>query len=220
MPPTRRTVRRTPQQAQVPHNAFNKITAQGKMQAVVDKLGIPGLKGQQGTTRTIYHFLPITEGQNPITPYMFFQNVKNEQFPFTNLQDNKLEAGEAIAVERIYFVIMTITTATQNVTNIQTWDQFTTPGFYLSKWDLKIASQDYTKQVSAMSMKPEFNKDAKHAAYNVYHPGVYTVIPPDIQFVVPFTAPQMLLPSSGTLEFWLGCFIEGDASILNMKETL
>lgn len=197
-----------------------KPTPQNKIVSVIDKLGIPGLKNQQGTTRTIYDMLPLVEGLVAETQYAFFKNVKQRSFPFTNISDNKLQAGEAIAVERIYFAIVTQTTATQEIVDIQTFDAATATPFYLSGWNLKIGSQDYTKDNTLMAFKPEFNKNAMHPDYTVYHPGVNTVIPPDIQFYLFVDAPAMTNPSSSTLSFYLACFLEGDGSILNMKNTL
>lgn len=197
-----------------------KPTPQDKIVNVVDKLGIPGLKNQQGTTRTIYHFLPLTEGTLPETNYPFFRNVKQAAFPYTNINENKLQAGEALAVQRIYFAILTVTTATGVLVDIDTFDSFATPAFYLSSWNLKIGSQDYTKDNTLMAFKPEYNKHALHTSYNVYHAGVETVIPPDIQFYLNVDAPPMTIPSSETLSFYIGCFLEGDGSILNMKTNL
>lgn len=201
-------------------NAFQNPTPQGKIGMVADELNIPGIKGQQGTLRTIFHALPLTEGANAETTYPFFKNVKSVSAPFTNINENKLQSGEAIAVQRIYFGVMTITTATGAVLDYETFDQFSLPAMYGSTWNLKLAQQEYTKDNWNIASKPEFNRNAMHAAYNVYHTSVNTVIPPDIQFTVPFDAPAMLIPSSETLEFYIFCAIEGVGSVLNMRKTL
>lgn len=198
-----------------------KPTAQNKLVSVAEKLGIPGLVKQQGTTRQIYHFLKLKEGLNAETTYSFFKGVKNTQAPFTNITENKLQAGEAIAVERIVFAIMTVKQGTEGeVVNIQTLDAFGATGLYASQYNLKIGSQDYTKQNSMIVFKPEFNKDAMHSTYAVYTPGVFTVIPPDLEFYVNVFAPAITIPSSDTLDFYFGCFIDGDGSLMNMRETL
>lgn len=201
-------------------NAFRKPTPQGKIVNVAQKLGIPQIAGQQGTTRGIFHFLPLTEGLNTPTTYPFFKNVKNSQAPFTNIDENKLQTGEAIACERMYFVIMSVTDATGAVANYQTLDEFALPAMYGATWNLKIGSQDYTKDTPGFASKPQFNRNAMHATYNVYHFGTDTVIPPDVQFYLNLAAPQMTVPTSATLTFYFGCVIEGDGSILNMRETL
>lgn len=201
-------------------NMYNRLTPQGKMQQVAQKLGIPGIQGQQGTTRTIYHGLPLDQGLNDVKVYKFFQNVKAVGFPFTNIQENKLEAGEVIAVQRHYYAVVSFVAGTEEIASIQTLDNFAVPAMYGGTYNLRIGQQDYTKDTSLMAFKPEFNQHATHINYNVYHTGVDVVIPPDLQFTMPTTMPAMTIPSSDTLDFFLFAFIEGDGSILNMKNNL
>lgn len=81
-------------------------TPQQKILAVTRSMGINDADIMQATTRTIFDALPT----NGATTFEFFKGVQSRVFPFTNLSENKLEVGEALIIEKIFFYTMTAAT--------------------------------------------------------------------------------------------------------------
>ena len=101
-------------------NPYQKPTPQGKLVATSDKFGNRGIKKMQGSSIVKYHFLPLPAGAIASgSSFRFFENAGATQFPFTNLMEGKLQVGEAMVLERMYFSVLTVLTATNEITNIQ-----------------------------------------------------------------------------------------------------
>lgn len=84
---------------------MRKILPQDKLAYTTDRVGMPGVKYMQGTTRWLFDMVVI-DGR---TSFSFFTNQGGtHNFPTSNLGgDNKLNAGEAIEIQYICFLAAT-----------------------------------------------------------------------------------------------------------------
>jgi len=200
-----------------PSNFGVQPTPQQKLISVANMFGNTGLKKMQGSSFIVYDFLPLTEGLNAQNKMTFFKNVNTRQFPFTNLTENKLQVGEGFVLERMYLMIMSILTATQEVTNVQTFDTFATPGLYKSDFEIRQANNIVVKQSPLTSMKPEFNRAADFATDNVFYFDTDISFQPLLQFEMDLLTPKITIPTSETLDFYIGVAWEGAGAILNPR---
>lgn len=67
---------------------------------VNQRLGNTAVPNMQGTTRAIFDILTNPNG-NSLT---FFQDVQTRPYPFSNINQNRFEVGESLAIESIAFV--------------------------------------------------------------------------------------------------------------------
>jgi hypothetical protein len=192
-------------------------TAQAKLINVANQFGNTGIKKQQGSSLIVYDSLQLTEGLNAERVLSFFKNVNTRQFPFTNITENKLQVGEAMVLERMYFTVLTQLVATGEITNVQSLDQFATPALYKSDYEIKQVNNTVVKQSPLTSLKPEFNKEAKSTSYTVFHFDTDITLQPLLQFQLDLMTPAITIPTSVTSNFFLMCALEGAGAIMNPK---
>lgn len=207
--------------AQTPRfNPYQNPTPQAKMLAVNKQFGVKGMKNQQGSTLIFNDTLLLTEGLNPEgTTLTFFLNAKIREFPFTNLLDGKLLVGESIALERAYFYVVTEVAATGEILAVQSPDAFAIDGFYFGTLNMLISNQQVIKPIPLLSVKSEFNRYASYADYQVLHFETDIIIPQLLEFQLNVKLPAITIPTSVANNYYLGCCIEGHASILASRST-
>ena len=180
-----------------------------KMVATADKFGNSGIKNQQLTTFEIFDYLPYAPG----TTLKFFQNVSTRQFPFANIQENRLQVGESMVIKRIWFTV-----ATQmggNITNIQTFEQAALSGQYLSQLTWNNDNNRVIKDLSLTNMQAEFNRKAWSTDNNVFHLETDITIQP----LVRFTASLNMLTGAEVKNIFIGCHAGGVGTLLAPKGT-
>lgn len=145
---------------------WGMVTPQQKLIATADKFGNKGIKDQQGTTRIIYDTLPL-DGR---TEFRFFEESNNRNFPRTNMGafGNKMGVGETMAIERIYFSVMTFQAPpNQNVLNAISTLSVAFPNILAGELNIISANSTTLKQLAVLSTEPSYNKSAMHSnAYN------------------------------------------------------
>lgn len=220
-------------------NSMPQFSANYKIAEVAKRMGITDLSKMQITTRQLYHAIKITPGAQPQT-FNFFQNVNTANFPLTNLTENKLQAGEAIAVERAYLSILQVETGNplvvQDVVPVEYFYQFRS--FLRSDFDLNIDRQTVTKKISTTSWYAPNNKDSNFAVQNpnpypgianlflnygqsVYHFDNSFVIIPQIEFTGVLTVPVIpgplpVIPGYNS-DFYIMLTLEGLGCLFNPK---
>lgn len=203
-----------------------------KLVKVAQTLGIKDLSKMQITTRQIYHAIKLQTSAN-ISTLQFFTNVNTVNFPLTNLTENKLQAGEAIAVERAYFTIIKTTSGNPNeVKDIYPLEFYTFSRPMLrGDFDLQIDRQTVTKKINTTSFYAPFNKDANFGAISndvvsdpptliaygqsVYHFDNSFVIIPQIEFSATLTIPPITVPTGN--DWYLMLNLEGLGCLFNPK---
>lgn len=216
MPPIQIGRRRASNQSQP--NFGRQPTAQEKLIATANRFGNKGLKHMQGSTYVIYDHLPLPEGGvSSGTELRFFENAANRTFPFTNLMEGRLPVGEGMVLERLWLNILTVETATGNIVNVQTFSEFGLPGTYKLDFQFQNANQIVIKPTPLVKQKSQFNWKARHSANEVVHLDTDITIQPLIDFALPVRLPALATPTSSTLDFFIGCYVEGAGAIMNPR---
>ena len=189
----------------------NNMTQAAKINAVNNSLGNTAIGQQQGSTRVIYDALPLNALAFQLN---FFENVQTRVFPFTNLNQNRLNPGESLSITRMYFCVMTAA-APPTVTLVAPLAT-AAAGLYASNFSINIAQQEVVKKYPLMSMQSTFNKSSSFANNDIIEFDNYIIIPPQLEFTV-----QVNLPTYAALaNQFLVCVIEGLGSLLAPKVTL
>lgn len=185
--------------------AIAKLISKGQQQ------GNPGISQQQFTEREIFDYLPF-DGREIFT---FFQNVKNRTFPFTNLEDNKLQPGEMMILKRVFFTIMTINPVTGGVTNVSSFSAAGLSGLNQGIWNFFNDNVRVVKEKGTLSHTADFNKQAYNTQLNTYTLESEITIPT----LVSFTATLQVSPYTPIANTYIGMHSEGIGTILNPKNT-
>jgi hypothetical protein len=210
-------------------------SASQKIERVTDKLGLPKLNQQQGTHRIIFDTLPLVVNASQNT-LRFFKNVQTRQFPFSNLNQNKLDVGESMAVERVYLFLLRNSSAVliDDVTGISSLDEsLEFNRLTHSIFNIQIGTANVTKDVYFGSSKSPFNRDATYQnpttiagttattafGYSVLRFETPFILQPDVEFEGTLQIPAIsALPATGS--FRLGMAWEGIGGIYNPKVNL
>lgn len=200
-----------------------------KILNVANKFGSKGIGNQQATTRVIYDsiLLAPTTSSSIIT---FFQDAKTRAFPLTNLQENKLQKGEFMTVDRVTLSILKVATGiptdVKNVLPLGAYTNF--QGLYRSDLDFSL---DTTKVLSKMSMQSSFayfNRASKLSNTDTAGTLFFTqdvkemdsdlVIPELLSFQADLKIPKITSLPVG-FDFYLTLMFEGFGTILSPKQS-
>jgi len=188
--------------------ALMGFSPQNKISEISRKMGQRNIVKQQGTTRMIWDTLELIAGQ---VYYRFFEGVNTRAFPFTNLTDNKLEAGETLACQFMYLTLFDKTTPGD------IWTIIPIPAeIYMGTLSLELANTTVMKPIPIMSFNPAYNR-MPNAASHVFKLYTNQVITPLTNFFVNMHLLQV--PAIAHYSF-IRLTIEGTGSILSPKGTL
>lgn len=206
-----------------------------KLVKVAQTMGVKDLAKMQITTRQIYHAQKINASTQNQT-ITFFQNVNTANFPFTNLTENKLQAGEAIAVERAYLSVLAVNNdpalpAPVIVDVLPAEFLQVTKPLLRGDFDLQIDRQTVTKKINTTSWFAPFNKDANFGAavlepvatvfyqtgQSVYHFDNSFVIIPQIEFTATLTIPPINPAYLPGIDLYVMLNLEGLGCLFNPK---
>lgn len=148
-------------------------TPQDKIMNIGNKFGYPGIKNQQGSTRIIYHFLPL-DGR---TLFEFFKDVNTVTFPFANITENKLQVAESTIIQRMYLSVITTNAETGDVLTSMELQQAGLSNLYRSDLNVMIANNQVIKPINVQSFQPQFNWASNWGAVST---AVDTVADPDV----------------------------------------
>lgn len=170
---------------------------------VNDLLGNMAVKNMQGTTRAIYDSLPATN----ITNFTFFENVQARQYPFSNINNNRFEVGESLAVQQIAIGL----SAFNAVDNI---------GFYgipnAVKVNLYIGNQRVLKDLALEYAAQGVGQSQGLAGIprQIIYLETPIIIPPQIEFYVTVEVEN----ADATAGIRCFCLLQGTGTLLNTKE--
>ena len=212
-------------------------TANTKIVRINKEFGNKNIAKQQGTTRLIYDALEINNGLSG-TVLQFFQNVNTRKFPFTNLNENKLQVGESLALQRFSLLLLSTDPVTDTVFNVLPIDNIAagTNALYRSDLSISLAENTVVKSIPIHSMYAPFNKDSRFYGnvlvnagagppfeadlgipHDVFHFDNPIIIPKDIQFVVSLQLPKFVLTLTPGVKFSLLLTLEGLGSLFSPK---
>lgn len=193
--------------------AFRNVTPNAKIALVNNKLGNPALKNNQGTSSEVYDYVQVTPGNAAVV--RFFENVNTKTFPFTNIQQNQLQAGEALSIEYIAFTRITARAGTNEITAFAALTD-AVPVLSLCGFQLLLDNSRIVKANSLVRSFQDLNTKGGTATNSLYYPDTDLVIPPQIQFTAELNIPDN--PDAGTdVDVYYGIHLFGTGAILNLK---
>jgi len=195
--------------------AFKDLTPAAKLALVNNKLGNPALKLNQGSTFEIYDYVaPVNVGgAETIT---FFGNVNTKTFPFTNIQQNQLQVGEALAIQYIAFTRLlvdratgAIETAVPLLSSVQ--------GCTLANFSLNLDNSRIIKNNSLARSSTFMNTKGATANNYLFYPDTDLSIPPQISFTLDLRVPANTDTTPADKTVYYGVHLFGTGAILNLK---
>lgn len=213
------TRRAVAQQNQNPMVGQNVITGNSRIRKLVgatNRFGNPGIKNQQLTSFEIFHYLPFSGTKGT---YNFFENVNAASFPFANIQENRLQVGESMIIQRLHFTIATIDTSAPTdpiISDVQSFQEAGFDGLYLSQLNWLNDNNRVVKEISLTSMQPEFNPHAYNNVNNSLRMDTDISIQPLLRFVA-----QLRVSSTPGVvtNLFIGCHATGTGTLLAPKTT-
>lgn len=197
-------------------NAFQTVTPSAKLALVNNKLGNPGLKKNQGSTFEVYDYVDVTSTIGTSQVIRFFGNVNTKTFPFTNLQQNQLQVGEALSIEYIAFTRLEVDVRSNLLIGITPLLNLTE--FALSQMSILLDNSRIIKTNSLMRSFESFNTRGGTAKNYLFYPDTDLVIPPQISFTTELNVPlntDTVVPTDKKVYY--GCHLFGTGAILNLK---
>jgi len=102
------------------------LTPAQKLSVIAKRYNMPGLLAMQPTEQIIYDSIDLSAlSSTGTTTFSFFANTNTKTFPFANLQQNKLNAGNVICVQYIQLQLVTcsVVSGVSVITNIRTLEE-------------------------------------------------------------------------------------------------
>jgi hypothetical protein len=196
-------------------NAFQNVTPGAKLALVNNKLGNPGLKKNQGSTFEVYDYVNVTAGIGTSQVVRFFSSVNTKTAPFTNLQQNQLQVGEALSIEYIAFTRLVTDRVSGKLLSLT--PLLSLSELSLSQMSILLDNSRIIKVNSLMRSFESFNTKGGTAKNYLFYPDTDLVIPPQISFTTELAVPTNT-DTAGTDEtIYYGCHLFGTGSILNLK---
>jgi len=181
---------------------------------VNERLGNFAVPNMQGTTRYIYDSQPLTNNATRQTVTLF-QGVSNRLFPLANINNNRFEPGESLAVTGISWFsrLDTVTTLADVLRpGLQTANAFTNTlllNFFIGNQRvIKDLDLNYGRFMIGESKNPAVINTAFHLETPI-------VIPPQIEFYATLTITNTSAIIADS-RIYLGLF--GQGTLLNSKE--
>lgn len=135
-----------------------------------DRLGLQGLQNMQGSSLNIFDTVLVTQNTSGRQQLQFFIQTSNKARNFSNFQNGTLNAGESLYIQRINFVVCTLsgtdlTSPATSITDIKSISQldtvdaaFTQPGsIKTGMLSISIANQTVLKDYNIIETSPEWN---------------------------------------------------------------
>lgn len=195
-------------------NAFQTVTPSAKLAMVNNKLGNPGLKRNQGSTFEVYDYVNVTTGIGTAQVIRFFSSVNTKTAPFTNLQQNQLQVGEALSIEYIAFTRL-VTDKLGKLTSLT--PLLNLSELSLSQMSILLDNSRIIKVNSLMRSFEAFNTKGGTAKNFLFYPDTDLVIPPQISFTTELAVPTNTDTATADEVVYYGCHLFGTGSILNLK---
>lgn len=183
-----------------------------KIKRVAERYGQRSITRQQSTTRSIFDTLELKSGQ---LHYSFFNGVNSRTFPLTNLSDNKLEAGETLAVEFLYVNLIS-EKEQEGKKSVEILPP--TSEILLGTLSIEVMNSIIVKPIRLLSMSPSYNRLPNPSSYVLRLLTIPVIMP-----LVPFVF-NVILPAVPSIKenekLYMQLTVEGLGSILSPKGTV
>lgn len=192
--------------------AFRNVTPGAKLAMVNNKLGNPGLKRNQGSSVEVWDYTKVLPGTAGVV--RFFDAVNTKVFPFTNIQQNQLQVGEALAIEYIAFTRLVVKQGvlTKFEALTDAVNQLSLAGF-----SFLLDNSRTVKNNSLVRSFQTLNTKGGTALNSLFYPDTDLTIPPQISFTAELNVPANTDTASEGEEVYYGIHLFGTGAILNLK---
>ena len=198
--------------------AFKNVTPGAKLALVNNKLGNPALKKNQGSTFEVYDYIDVTSTIGTQQVLRFFESVNTKTFPFTNVQQNQLQVGEALAIEYIALTRLEVSVTPGSPDKLAAQSSLlSVTGLSLSQFSLLLDNSRILKTNSLTRANSPFNPKGGTATNNLFYPDTDLTIPPQISFAAELNLPANSDTAGEGKKVFYGCHLFGTGSILNLK---
>ena len=194
---------------------FNNVTPNAKLAMVGNRLGNPGLKNNQGSTFEVYDYIDVTATIGNKQTLRFFESVNTKTFPFTNIQQNQLQVGEALAIQYVAFTRIEVT-GTDTIRN-QNALITSVSGLALSQFSILLDNSRIIKINSLTRANADLNPKGGTATNSLWYPDTDLTIPPQISFTSELTIPANSDSAPAQSSVFYGIHLFGTGAILNLK---
>lgn len=185
-----------------------------KIVGASNRFGNPGIKNQQLTTMEVFHYLPVASN----VTLDFFRAVNTAVFPFANIQENRLQVGETMVINRIYFDVIKVNNTTGAIDAVDTLENLF-PTAYMSQFSWLNDNNRVIKELGLTNMKPAHNRKGWNEKNDVFHLETDITVQPLIRFVCQLQIPIVTLPTATGYTFYIGCHAQGTGTLLAPKTT-
>ena len=192
--------------------AFRNVTPGAKLAMVNNKLGNPGLKRNQGSSVEVFDYTKVVPGTAGVV--RFFDAVNTKVFPFTNIQQNQLQVGEALAIEYIAFTRIVVKGGV-----LQKFEALTDAVNQLSLagFSFLLDNSRTVKNNSLVRSFQTLNTKGGTALISLFYPDTDLTIPPQISFTAELNVPANTDSAIDGEEVYYGIHLFGTGAILNLK---
>jgi hypothetical protein len=195
-----------------------------KLISASNNFGNRNIKKQQGSTIEIFDYIQLVPPvPQPPLILSFFTDAKNKLFPFTNITDNRIDVGESMLIEYIYFSVALISTGGGiPIGSIETVVPLGTgnTGLGLAQYSWFNDNNRVLKNKSLCSHYAEFNATASSERTNIKELETKITIQPLIPFRCELQIPLIpVLPLPRDVSIFIGCHIKGSGSLFAPKHT-
>ena len=192
--------------------AFRNVTPGAKLAMVNNKLGNPGLKRNQGSSVEVFDYTKVVPGTAGVI--RFFDAVNTKVFPFTNIQQNQLQVGEALAIEYIAFTRIVVKAG--KITNFDALTDAVN-GLSLCQFSFLLDNSRTVKNNSLVRSFATLNTKGGTALNSLFYPDTDLTIPPQISFTAELNLPANTDTATEGEEVYYGIHLFGTGAILNLK---
>lgn len=196
-------------------NVYQRPNALNKISFVSDQNGNPTVSQNQGTTFEIYDYIKVVAAATKQT-LEFFKNVNSKTFPFTNIQENKLQVGEAFAIKQMFVAGILVSDVTGEIISVGAASSFI-PGINVSQFSLLQENNRLMKPQSLMRANSLFNPFASTSTNNVFYPETDLTLQTLLQFIGQLDIPPFTYAAPTEQSLYLGMHWTGPGAILNLK---
>jgi len=185
-----------------------------KIVGAANRFGNPGIQNQQLTTMEIFHYLPVASN----VTLDFFRAVNTAVFPLANIQENRLQVGETMTLNRIYFDVIKVDNTTGAILAVDTLENLF-PTAYMSQFSWLNDNNRVIKELGLTNMKPAHNRKGWNEKNDVFHLETDITIQPLIRFICQLQIPIVTIPSDEGSTYYIGCHAQGTGTLLAPKTT-
>lgn len=200
---------------------FRNVTPSSKLAMVNTQIGNPNLKYNQGSTYEIYDYIDVTANIGLKQTLRFFEAVNAKAFPYTNIQQNQLQVGEALSIEYIAFTRLSVETKAGVLQLCKQDSLLNVSGLSLSQFSFLLDNSRILKNNSLTRANNLFNPKGATAVNSLFYPDTNLIIPSQISFTAELTIPDNCdVIAEGEVAVWYGIHVFGTAAILNLKSNV